>query len=73
VMDGVEAPEEGVAMEGAVEEILHHIRRDQDDDELHDPRQRSDPGAGSKLKQAAALGIRVIDEADWATIVAAAG
>lgn len=31
------------------------------------------PGAGSKLKQAAALGIRVIDEADWATIVAAAG
>lgn len=31
------------------------------------------PGAGSKLKQAAALGIRVIDEAEWATIVAAAG
>ncbi|MBU0823606.1 MAG: NAD-dependent DNA ligase LigA [Alphaproteobacteria bacterium] len=31
------------------------------------------PGAGSKLKQAAALGIRVIDEADWAAIVAAAG
>jgi len=31
------------------------------------------PGAGSKLKQASALGIRVIDEAEWATIVAAAG
>lgn len=31
------------------------------------------PGAGSKLKQAAALGVRVIDEADWAAIVAAAG
>ncbi|BBB07290.1 NAD-dependent DNA ligase LigA [Sphingopyxis sp. EG6] len=31
------------------------------------------PGAGSKLKQAAALGIRVIDEAEWAKIVAAAG
>ena len=31
------------------------------------------PGAGSKLKQAAALGIRVIDEAEWAAIVAAAG
>lgn len=31
------------------------------------------PGAGSKLKQAAALGIRVIDEAGWAAIVAAAG
>jgi len=30
------------------------------------------PGAGSKLKQASALGIRVIDEADWAAIVAAA-
>lgn len=30
------------------------------------------PGAGSKLKQAAALGIRVIDEAEWAKIVAAA-
>ncbi len=28
------------------------------------------PGAGSKLKQASALGIRVIDEADWAKIVA---
>ncbi|WP_186401212.1 NAD-dependent DNA ligase LigA [Sphingopyxis sp. P1IMeth2] len=33
----------------------------------------SGPGAGSKLKQAAALGIRVIDEAAWAEIVAAAG
>jgi len=31
------------------------------------------PGAGTKLKQASALGIRVIDEAEWATIVAAAG
>ena len=31
------------------------------------------PGAGSKLKQAAALGIRVIDEAAWAEIVAASG
>ena len=31
------------------------------------------PGAGSKLKQAAALGIAVIDEAAWAGIVAAAG
>jgi DNA ligase (NAD+) len=30
------------------------------------------PGAGSKLKQAAALGIRVIDEAEWAEIVKAA-
>ena len=28
------------------------------------------PGAGSKLKQASALGIRVIDEADWAKTVA---
>jgi len=31
------------------------------------------PGAGSKLKQAAALGIEVIDEAAWAQIVQAAG
>ena len=31
------------------------------------------PGAGSKLKQAAALGIQVIDEAAWAEIVQAAG
>ena len=30
-------------------------------------------GAGSKLKQAAALGIEVIDEAAWAEIVKAAG
>jgi DNA ligase (NAD+) len=30
------------------------------------------PGAGSKLKQATALGIRVIDEAEWAAIVASA-
>ena len=31
------------------------------------------PGAGSKLKQAAALGIEVIDEMAWAEIVRAAG
>jgi len=31
------------------------------------------PGAGSKLKQAAALGIEIIDEAAWAEIVNAAG
>ena len=31
------------------------------------------PGAGSKLKKAAELGIAVIDEAGWAAIVAAAG
>ena len=31
------------------------------------------PGAGSKLKQAAALGVRVVDEAEWARIVAEAG
>lgn len=31
------------------------------------------PGAGSKLKKAAELGIEVIDEAGWAKIVAAAG
>lgn len=31
------------------------------------------PGAGSKLKKAAELGIEVIDEAEWAAIVAAAG
>jgi len=31
------------------------------------------PGAGSKLKQAAALGIDVIDEAAWADIVRNAG
>ena len=31
------------------------------------------PGAGSKLKQAAALGIEVIDEAGWAEIVKATG
>lgn len=31
------------------------------------------PGAGSKLKQAAALGIAVVDEAGWAAIVAEAG
>ena len=30
------------------------------------------PGAGSKLKQATALGVRVIDEADWAAIIVAA-
>ena len=31
------------------------------------------PGAGSKLKQAAGLGIEVIDEAGWAEIVRSAG
>lgn len=31
------------------------------------------PGAGSKLKKAGELGIRVIDEAEWAEIVKAAG
>jgi DNA ligase (NAD+) len=31
------------------------------------------PGAGTKLKQAAALSIPVIDEAEWAQIVARAG
>ena len=31
------------------------------------------PGAGSKLKKAAELGIEVIDEVGWAAIVAAAG
>ena len=31
------------------------------------------PGAGSKLKKAAELGVRVVDEAGWAAIVAAAG
>jgi len=31
------------------------------------------PGAGSKLKKAAELGVRVIDEAGWAEIVASAG
>ena len=31
------------------------------------------PGAGSKLKQAAALGIEVIDEAAWVEIVRSAG
>ena len=30
------------------------------------------PGAGSKLKKAAELGVRVVDEAGWAAIVAAA-
>jgi DNA ligase (NAD+) len=31
------------------------------------------PGAGSKLKKAAELGVEVIDEAEWGRIVAAAG
>ena len=30
------------------------------------------PGAGSKLKKAAELGVQVIDEAAWAALVAAA-
>jgi DNA ligase (NAD+) len=30
------------------------------------------PGAGSKLKKAAELGIRVVDEAGWAAIMAGA-
>jgi DNA ligase (NAD+) len=30
------------------------------------------PGAGSKLKKAAELGVRVIGEAEWAEIVAGA-
>jgi len=31
------------------------------------------PGAGSKAKKAAELGIRIVDEAGWVAIVAAAG
>ena len=31
------------------------------------------PGAGSNLKKASGLGIKVIDEAAWAEIVAGAG
>ena len=31
------------------------------------------PGAGSKAKKAAELGVRVIDEAEWNQIVSAAG
>ena len=31
------------------------------------------PGAGSKLKKAEELGVRVVDEAGWAAIVAKAG
>jgi DNA ligase (NAD+) len=31
------------------------------------------PGAGSKLKKAAELGVQVIDEAEWNAIVTAAG
>src|SRR3546814_15103407 len=45
VMDRVEAPKEREAVEAAVEPILHEIRRDEHDRELHHPRQRRDPGA----------------------------
>lgn len=31
------------------------------------------PGAGTKLKKASDLGIQVVDEAEWAQIIAAAG
>ena len=41
----METPEEGVAVEAAVEEILRHVRRDEHDQKLHDPRQRRDPRA----------------------------
>src|SRR3546814_5029468 len=49
VMDRVEAPKEREAVEAAVEPILHEIRRDEHDRELHHPRQRRDPGAERRL------------------------
>src|SRR3546814_1827773 len=45
VVHRVEAPEEGVAVEAAMEPILRHVRRHEHDDELDDPRQRRDSGA----------------------------
>src|SRR3546814_7919995 len=38
VVNRVEAPEEGVALEAAVEPILRHVRSQEDDDEMDDTR-----------------------------------